>query len=60
VGLAEGRKGAVKWTQLLKMFAGWVFTLLVGMAISASLFAWVSMGLVGVSEVVVLELPVSW
>jgi len=40
VGLAEGRKGAVKWSQLLRMFAGWVFTLLVGMAISATLFAW--------------------
>jgi hypothetical protein len=23
VGLAEGRKGAVKWTQLMRMFAGW-------------------------------------
>lgn len=23
VGLAEGRKGAVKWSQLMKMFAGW-------------------------------------
>lgn len=26
VGLAEGRKGAVKWSQLLRMFAGWWVT----------------------------------
>jgi sodium-dependent phosphate transporter len=40
VGLAEGRKGAVKWSQLCKMFAGWVFTLVVGGIISAAIFAW--------------------
>lgn len=40
VGLAEGRKGSVKWSQLLKMFMGWVFTLLVGGLISAALFSW--------------------
>jgi hypothetical protein len=40
VGLAEGRKGAVKWSQLLKMFAGWVFTLVVGGLISGAIFAW--------------------
>uniref|UniRef100_A0A383WA46 Phosphate transporter n=1 Tax=Tetradesmus obliquus TaxID=3088 RepID=A0A383WA46_TETOB len=40
VGLAEGRKGAVKWSQLLKMFAGWVFTLIIGGIISAAIFAW--------------------
>ena len=39
VGLAEGRKGAVKWTTLAKMFAGWVFTLIVGAVISATMFA---------------------
>lgn len=32
--------GAVKWSQLLKMFAGWVFTLFVGGIISAAIFAW--------------------
>jgi hypothetical protein len=42
VGLAEGRRGAVKWSQLAKMFAGWVFTLIIGGVISGVLFAWVS------------------
>eukprot|EP00878_Enallax_costatus_P027024 GHUV01029050.1.p1 GENE.GHUV01029050.1~~GHUV01029050.1.p1 ORF type:complete len:150 (-),score=20.76 GHUV01029050.1:779-1228(-) len=40
VGLAEGRSGAVRWSQLLKMFCGWVFTLFIGGIISAVLFAW--------------------
>lgn len=40
VGLAENRKGAVQWPLLAKMFAGWVFTLFVGGALSAALFAW--------------------
>lgn len=40
VGLTEGRKDSVKWKLLAKMFAGWVFTLVVGAAISAVLFAW--------------------
>jgi sodium-dependent phosphate transporter len=40
VGLAEGRKGAVKWSQLAKMAAGWVFTLLVGGLLSAAIFSW--------------------
>lgn len=40
VGLAEGRRDSVKWTLLMKMFAGWVFTLIIGAAISAALFAW--------------------
>jgi hypothetical protein len=42
VGLAEGRRGAVKWSQLARMFAGWVFTLIIGGVISGVLFAWVS------------------
>ncbi|KAF8059159.1 PHO89 [Scenedesmus sp. PABB004] len=40
VGLAEGRRGAVKWSQLCRMFAGWVFTLIIGGLISAAIFAW--------------------
>ncbi|GBF90572.1 sodium phosphate symporter [Raphidocelis subcapitata] len=40
VGLSEGRRDAVKWGLLLKMFAGWVFTLFVGAIISGVLFAW--------------------
>jgi phosphate/sulfate permease len=42
VGLAEGRKDAIKWSQLAKMFAAWVFTLVIGGVISGVLFAWVS------------------
>jgi len=40
VGLTEGRRDAVKWRLLAKMFAGWVFTLVIGAVISAALFAW--------------------
>lgn len=40
VGLAENRKGAVKWSLLAKMFAGWVITLFVGGLLSAAIFSW--------------------
>lgn len=40
VGLAENRKGAVQWRLLGKMFAGWVFTLFIGIGLSAALFSW--------------------
>eukprot|EP00775_Hariotina_reticulata_P006398 gene6398-6629_t len=39
VGLAENRSGAIRWTTLLKMFSAWVFTLVIGALISATLFA---------------------